>query len=246
MAFSGASSDNWLSSSGNLSHGIGTGGFTLAGWWYPTAIGEGNERTGYWNGNRAGNFGLLLANASNLFTAYGSDGNYPFNTTLTANAWVHLAVRRSGNVVTGWVNGVQEATTWTGFALGNNSIPDAVQWICGTSDGLWTGKAHAAEVALWAAALTTAEIAALAKRYTPPAVRTSGLKAYWPLVREINDRWASNLTMSANSTAAFVTHVPVIGEFSSAAPSFSAAGGGGFKSAWARNTNTIIQPLVTA
>jgi hypothetical protein len=192
-----------------LDHNIGTGGFTIAGWWYPTAIGGGNQRTGYYNGNRTGNFGLLLANSSNVFTAYGSDGNYPFNTTLSTGAWVHLAVRRSGNVITGWVNGTQEATTWTGFNLGNGTIANDKQWICGTHDGAWPGKAHAAEVALWAAALDSDEIKAL-KRYSPPEIRPSALKAYWPMVREINDRWSSNLTMSANSTATFMDHVPII------------------------------------
>jgi hypothetical protein len=244
MAFSGASS-NRLSSSGNLAHGIGTGAFTVAGWWYPTGITGGVECIGYCNGNRIGNFSLLLSGSSNLFGAYGSDGNYPFNTSLSNNVWVHLAIRRSATVLTGWVNGVQEASTWSGYALNTGSVTDAPQRICGAEDGTWVGKAHAADVALWATALTAAEIAALAKRWRPPDVRLQGLKAYWPLVREINDRWASNLTMSANSTAAFVDHPPMIESLYGAVPGFTSAGAA-FKSAWARNRNTTIQPLVTA
>lgn len=214
MAFDGnnAGSGNRLASSSTFAHGIGTGSFTVAGWWYPTTIST-LGRVGWSNGAVGASLSLMLTNsATPAWGAYYTDGLYNFNTTLTANQWVHLAIRRIGTTITGWVNGAQEATTWSAYALSTGSIATATQYIGGVAAGD-TAKANAAEVALWAAGLSGGEIAGLAKRRKPPDVRLAGLKAYWPLNREINERWSSNLAMAAqNGAATYVEHVPLIEE----------------------------------
>lgn len=244
MAFDcyNAVSGNWLASSTTLAHGIGTGDFCVAGWFYPTAIGSGTFRALYSNGALATSFSMMATTGSAKFAAYYTDGAYNFDTTLTMNAWVHLAIRRSGTTITGWVNGVQEATTWSAYALSTGSIATATQYIGGADTSSYSARANAAEVALWAAAPSADEIKSLAKRRKPPDVRLAGLKAYWPLNREINERWSSNLTMTAqNDTATYVDHVPLIEELGQFV-SLTASGGGGGATPWlyARRSARII------
>ena len=116
MAFDGYNGGpgNWLASGSTLAHGIGTGDFTVAAWVYPTTIASGTYRSAWSNGVLGTSVSFLLTGAASAkVSAHYTDGAYPFDTTLTTNVWAHVALRRSGTTITGWVNGVQEATTWS-------------------------------------------------------------------------------------------------------------------------------------
>ena len=62
-----------------------------------------------------------------------------------------------------------------------------------------------AEVGIWNAALTAAEIASLAKGMTCDKVRPQSLVFYAPLVRDLIDT-KGGLTITNNNTATVATH----------------------------------------
>ena len=62
-----------------------------------------------------------------------------------------------------------------------------------------------AEVGIWNAALTAAEIASLAKGMTCDKIRPQNLVFYAPLVRDINDQ-KGGLTITNNNGAAVANH----------------------------------------
>lgn len=218
-----AGSGNWLASSSTLAHGIGTGDFTVAAWVYPTATSAGTVRMIYANGALGSSFGMVVNYTTTKFGMWYA-GGYSFDTTLTTSTWQHVGITRTSGVIRGYVNGTQEATTHSPTAV---NLATATQYVGGGDSSSYGGRANLADVALWAAALSADEIKALAKRRKPPDVRLAGLKAYWPLNREINERWSSNLTMTAqNGTATYVDHVPLIEELGQFV-SLTASGGGG-------------------
>ncbi len=65
-----------------------------------------------------------------------------------------------------------------------------------------------AEMAIWNAALTDAEVLILSKGYSPLFVRPQNLAAYWPLLRGIKDKFGIyNLTASGTTVG---THSRII------------------------------------
>ena len=224
-AYNGGSG-NWLASDSTLAHGIGTGRFSVAGWFYPTAI-SASLRAGYANGGLGASFALLITEGVASKFAVWMAGTYAFNTVLTANQWVHLCVTRDNTgLVTGYVNGVAEATTHPALLI---SLATNTQYISGADSGSYASRANSGEVALWSGiTLSASEVAALAKRVKPPDVRTNGLKLYCPLVRERRDRWSygSNFT-AQNGAAAYVTHPRIIEQMWRNTPDLTAGGGGG-------------------
>lgn len=201
MAFNGynAGSGNSLMSSATLAHGIGSGDFAVAGWVY-RVLGYSSTFL-YMNGSLGSTFAVQVADGALGRFAVWCAGTYRFDSTVPTGAWTHLAVVRRSGLIYGYVNGVQEATTIT------NSIS------LGTDYQYVAGREYVADLALWSEGPSAAEIAALAKWRRPPAVRLSGLKAYWGFQREIVDRWSSGLVMNTqNGAASYVDHPPMIEE----------------------------------
>jgi hypothetical protein len=65
-----------------------------------------------------------------------------------------------------------------------------------------------AEVGIWNAALTAAEVASLAKGMTCDKVRPQNLVFYAPLVRDLNDQ-KGGLTITNNNGATVAAHTRV-------------------------------------
>jgi hypothetical protein len=65
--------------------------------------------------------------------------------------------------------------------------------------------AQIAEVGIWNADLTAAEIASLAKGMTPNKVRPQSLVFYAPLVRDLTDQ-KGGLTITNNNAATVANH----------------------------------------
>ena len=223
-AYNGGSG-NWLQSANTLAHGIGIGRFSVAGWFYPTAI-SAAIRVGYASGGLGASLALMLTDSTFGKFAVWLGGTYRFDTALTANQWVHLCVTRGATgTITGYVNGVAEATTHIVLL----SLPTEYQYISGADSGSYSSKANSAEVALWSGVtLSVSEVVALAKRNKPPDVKTNGLKLYCPLTREKRDRWSFGSDFTAqNGTATYTTHPQMIEQLPQATPDLTPGGGGG-------------------
>ena len=98
----------------------------------------------------------------------------------TLNVWYHVAVTRSGNDWTIWLNGVIDGgptTDNTAQQSGGTFYLCGIQSCC-----IFIGRL--AELAGWPAVLTTGEIKALAHGTPPNRIRVGLLKSggfYWPL-----------------------------------------------------------------
>lgn len=67
-----------------------------------------------------------------------------------------------------------------------------------------------AEAAIWDVALTDAEVAVLAKGYSPLFVRAQSLVAYWPLIRDEDQDRVGGYDLTAYNTPSIATHPPII------------------------------------
>lgn len=99
-------------------------------------------------------------------------------TAITADTWHHVAVTRSGNNWTIWLDGAIDGGPSTDATAAESGGTFALMNSI-TAFNIWIGKL--AEVAAWNAVLSTAEIQSLAKGTPPNRVRASFLHYYWPL-----------------------------------------------------------------
>ena len=120
IAFDG--NGDYLASSSNAAFGMGTSDFTLEAWIRPDLI-AGADRgvIDFRNtlfGTLDGGAAFIDASTSKLsffdgVTVYGKTG-----TTISLNVWHHVAWVRSGNILTAYLNGVQDFTASFSVNLG--------------------------------------------------------------------------------------------------------------------------------
>ena len=104
------------------------------------------------------------------------------------------------------------------FFDGGNKGTDATE--VGATDGFstveigrfstsyWSGMI--AEAAIWNVALTDAEVAILAKGYSPLFVRPQSLVAYWPLIRDEDQDRVGGYDLTPVNGPSIAVHPPVI------------------------------------
>jgi len=139
-----------------------------------------------------------------------SNANFAVNTTTgySANAWTHAAgVHPSNSSRTAYINGGSSATDSSvcgTFSAVNIATLAGQRTLSGPTYAL----AQIAEVGIWNADLTAAEIASLAKGMTPNKVRPQSLVFYAPLVRDLTDQ-KGGLAITNNNGATVATHTRV-------------------------------------
>jgi len=166
-----------INSGATVSHGIGSGDFTIRAMLNRASTAASHT---YFFGTSAGTNLQLFVRRSGSdvwgLTIGGAIGF--FNATLSTSTWYDLFVRRSGTTVSGWVNGVQEATTVSSSA----SITDSVTVQIGADGGAGSGfDGLIEEACLWNRALAQSEIESLVSARLRSVVGRSGRVAYWPL-----------------------------------------------------------------
>ncbi len=138
------------------------------------------------------------------------DGGYDFADTSSGysiNTWHHAAGV--------WAATNDRAVYIDGGSKGTDSDNAAPSGIDRTSIGRFGDDSpgtymsgRIAEAAIWNVALTDAEVLSLAKGFSPLFVHPQNLVAYWPLIRDLNDR-VGGYTMVASGTTVSA-HVPKI------------------------------------
>jgi hypothetical protein len=155
-------------------------------------------------------FRLLAAGAiagDPIFADYliGAGINAQTTAGYTANTFHHAAATFPNNTtVTVYLDGGNSATS-TGVAL--TPAPTRINIgarFAASSAGLFM-DGRIAEVGIWNAALTAAEIASLAKGMTCDKVRPQSLVFYAPLVRDLQDV-RGGLTITNNNAATVAAH----------------------------------------
>jgi hypothetical protein len=131
------------------------------------------------------------------------------NTTagFSANIWMHACgVASSSTLRSVYLNGGSSQTNITSHTLtGLNQSSIGTQRLSGFPNGTGFMKGLIAEVGIWNADLTAAEIASLAKGMTCDKIRPQSLVFYAPLVRDLIDQ-KGGLTITNNNGATVATH----------------------------------------
>jgi hypothetical protein len=129
----------------------------------------------------------------------------------TTNTWYHVA-----GTVSGALGGSIDFRSYRNGVLGTTLGPTTTSALTGNIDSILIGArfgtslglyldGQIAEVGIWNAALTAAEIAALAKGMTCDKIRPQSLVFYAPLVRDLQDV-RGGLTITNNNAATVATH----------------------------------------
>lgn len=126
--------------------------------------------------------------------------------TVSANVWNHYAgVFVSGSSRTPFTNGVAGEENTTTVAAITPTFTNIGAFYAGTATAIQFMDGLIAEVGIWNAALTAAEIASLAKGMTCDKIRPQNLVFYAPLVRDLNDQ-KGELTITNNNAATVANH----------------------------------------
>jgi hypothetical protein len=189
---------------------------TMACWVRPSVTTNGvilsigtNGGTSRWQLNHGATSSDFAQNTANI-AAFSVDsigtanGASTDNNVYTVNSWVHAASVFSGsNNRVAYANGIAgTSNTISRTVSGVNRLHIAAR-IATTVGAFASGDI--AEVGIWNAALTAAEIASLAAGMTCDKVRPQSLVFYAPLVRELQDV-KGGLTITNNNTATVANH----------------------------------------
>lgn len=198
-------SDDYVQIGDDASLQLGTGDFTVAGWFYADVVSYGTTAQGTLvSKNFTGLEIFLYQGKMNAYvggTANTTDGT----TTLSTGVWYHYALRRSGTTLTLWLNGGVEASVTNSASASNASTSLMLGRRPGSSTAWLNGQL--AETAVWNVALADAEIISLARGRTPLGVRLGGLVSYVPLVRAGGSDTVSARTLTYFGGAGTATHV---------------------------------------
>ena len=147
-----------------------------------------------------------------LISRFARDGTGNFVAGANSNSavptsWSHLATTWTPNVVGAiiYINGISGQVN---SSPANNAVihsGTANLGIGATGSGNLFFGGDIAEVGIWNAALTAAEIASLAKGMTCDKVRPQNLVFYAPLVRDLVDQ-KGGLTITNNNSATVAAH----------------------------------------
>jgi len=126
----------------------------------------------------------------------------------TANTWTHACgVFASTTSRTVYINGGNANTnTASSSATGENRLFMGATRAASAFSGYLNG--HLAEVGVWNAALTAAEVASLATGVSPRLIRPESLTVYAPLLRELIDV-GGVVTITNNGAATVSDHTRV-------------------------------------
>lgn len=164
-----------------------------------------------WSGTSRNGFGFLLNNTLNKVTFQGYDGSGArINITATSSVndgnWRSIACnfnRNNGAANALFVDGTSEATGNSSAAWGGGA---GYNIGTGLLNGFWAAYVgEIAEIGYWGANLDAAEIAALAKDYSPRLIRPASLLFHAPVVREIGER---KVGLAGNPTGGAVSVHP--------------------------------------
>lgn len=165
--------------------------------------------------------------------------------SISTNQWSHLVYTWDGTLnhsgINLYINGnLQTTSLRSANGSGTPNLAGSWSLMGRKSDNARNVDGLAAEPAWWNRVLSAAEIAALAKGFSP-AHFPQGLKFYPNLIRDINDSWSGQAGTNVNTTVA--AHIPIIYP----SQSLWTPGAAGeppepptFNPSWARGSNQII------
>ena len=126
--------------------------------------------------------------------------------SFSLGTWTHAgAVYASSTSRSVFFNGVNQATNTTSIVPSSVTRIQIGRQQFNNNAGISFIDGRIAELGIWNAALTAAEIASLAKGMTPDKIRPQNLVFYSPLVRDLIDQ-KGGLTITNNNGATVAAH----------------------------------------
>jgi hypothetical protein len=151
-------------------------------------------------GDQPGDPVWAVQNTGPSFPVAAANGSY------TTNAWQHICgVFSANNSRTAYLNGSSGTTNTTSVTATTQTLTHISIGALKRATPVVFFDGRIAEVGIWNAALTAAEIASLAKGMTCDKVRPQSLVFYAPLVRDLTDV-KGGLTITNNNTATVANH----------------------------------------
>ena len=187
---------------------------TMCAWFQVPDVGDANAFGGLvtlGTQNGVDRYSLFYRSGANNVAAIAVQGGTSGVATTSAgpssNTWAHACgVFTSTTSRTAYINAGSSGTNTASVTVGTpNNVVMAARYST-TLGAYLTGLI--AEVGIWNAALTAAEIAALADGMTCDKVRPQSLVFYAPLVRNLQDV-KGGLTITNNNTATVTNHTRV-------------------------------------
>jgi len=214
ISFNG--STQYLSTTGTVSGPLdlatGAGDWTIECWFNPVSVASGAV---FWKGGTTGSvnpsYGLFFASSGVLQWIVGDGGGGGAVVSLsaiTANAWYHFALVRSGSTFTSYVNGVAGTPYTTVFTMGNTSN-NAFNIANSAADG--SSRPFNGSISNFRIVKGTAVYTA---NFTPPQAtlaaitNTSLLLNVIDSANFIRDNSPNNLVLTNNATATWSTTGP--------------------------------------
>jgi len=220
-------SSDYLTAPANAVFDFSSGDFTVEAWVNPTTSGTERAIISKWNNSGATQSWLLELNSSNIplfyYSTTGSDLPVLTGTTaISANTWTHIAVTRSGNTWTIWVNGVSSvsSTITSTIYTASATTVNIGRYYGAASYAYWPGYISNARVVKGTAVYTSA--------FTPPTTPLTAISGTSLLTCQSNRFFDS----STNAFALTASGTPSVQAFSPFAPtaaySTSVVGGSGY------------------
>jgi hypothetical protein len=160
-------------------------------------VGTGNQRS-YLIGLSANKIWINISNA-------GTSGFERFGATNVGTGQSHMALTYNPSTsFTGFLNGSADVTSTVGVPASIFNSTSNVN-ISRLTSGAFHFGGTIAEIGIWSATLTAAEVASLAKGMTCDKIRPQNLVFYAPLVRDLQDV-RGGLAITNNNAATVATH----------------------------------------
>lgn len=158
---------------------------TLSLWAYPDSSGNGiilakdgggttSLQYRIWYNSGIPGYEFDIGDTSNLDVASGG--------AIATGVWQHLGLVKNGTgagALKGYQDGTEVGSVTSNRTIANQSA--TLRFGGRSADNIFMFDGKIAEVAIWDAALSAAELAALAKGVSPLLIRPANLKGYWPL-----------------------------------------------------------------
>ena len=142
--------------------------------------------------------------------ANGGLSNSQSTSQFSLNTWFHAAgVFAANNSRIAYLNGEAGPEQTTNRVANDLDTTTIGAYMLEGANGYYlTGRV--AEAAVWNVALTAAEIAILAARYSPLFVRPQNLSAYWPLIRDEDQDRVGGYDLTPSGSPTIAAHPPII------------------------------------
>lgn len=145
-------------------------------------------------------FGARQAGGFNVATS---------STGFSANTWHHACgVETANNDRAVFIDGGSKGTDVTATTPAGADRVSIAREGDNTPSNYMSGAI--AEVAIWNVALSDAEVALLAKGFSPLFIQPHNLVAYWPLIRDDDNDWIGGFDLAAFNTPTVATHPPLV------------------------------------